>query len=100
MLAADLTHPCIDLSLKTRALFFSQQPFDVCREAFSLPEPHGRFLPNYLCTCASLTCRHIQQSLLAQTCSLTLPSHARGQLRQAHECVLLHCSKFSSVQLC
>ena len=45
-MVADLSHPCIDLSLKTRALFFSQQPFDVCQEAISLPASHGKPTPS------------------------------------------------------
>lgn len=47
LMIADLSHPCIDLSLKTRALFFSQQPFDVCLEAISLPASQGTITTRY-----------------------------------------------------
>ena len=56
-MAADLSHPCIDLSLKTRALFFSQQPFDICQEAISLPASHGNTPTRCMRDCAPLLCK-------------------------------------------
>ena len=48
LLCADLSRPPIDLSLKTRAVFSSQQPFDVCRDAISLPSLKGMHTQGFL----------------------------------------------------
>ena len=45
---ADLSRPPIDLSLKTRAMFSSQQPFDICRDAISLPSSEGMHTQGFL----------------------------------------------------
>ncbi|CAL5222421.1 g4783 [Coccomyxa viridis] len=77
----DLSHPCIDLSLKTRALFFSQQPFDICREAFSLPASHATsaasgFAGNQDSSSASLPQR-LQRALMTwQHPSAAMPAAA------------------------
>jgi hypothetical protein len=39
---ADLEKPPIDWSLKTRALFYSRQPFNVCKEAIMAPSCSGK----------------------------------------------------------
>ena len=48
LLCADLGRPPIDLSLKTRAIFSSQQPFDICRDAISLPSSEGMHTQGFL----------------------------------------------------
>lgn len=79
---ADLSHPTIDLSLKTRALFFSQQPFDVCREAISLPASQGELcMVQYAASAAmnilswSLPCMQALPAIQCQLHQLLRRSH-------------------------
>ena len=74
----ECVRPPLDWSLKTRALFYSQQPFSVCRDAIMAPAAAGEraWLANSslanpaYCASGSSACR-----LLNAACNQAHPSH-------------------------